>query len=504
MLRQVLIAFVVLGSWGQAAEIDYFDIQVIDAKTRRGVPLVELITVHDVRYITDNAGRIAYPIHRRGGETIFFRIEAQGYRPPKDGFGIEGARFVVTPGGRKVIELERINLAERLYRVTGQDQYLDSDLLGHKHSFSDQPINGMVSGQDSVQSVTFNGKHYWFWGDTNRLSYPLGLFRTAGATSPLPAASTMAEDDGVELSYFCGPDGYARAMVDAPNSRGVVWIDGVCVVPDANGHDHMVAHFSRRQDLATELEQGTCVYNVEREVFEVAQTYPLNETWRHVADHPIHVEQDGGKFLTWGNPFPVMRVPATLEAVLDQDAYEAFSCESDDSSRPQHDSDHQPIWQWQSAHGPTTHKLEQKWLRSGAIQQEDARFLPADVHNVDDRILMHSGMVTWNEHRKAFVMVAVQNGFDRKGPSSLGEVWFAESTSPQGPYRKAIKVVTHDRQTFYNPCIHPEFSGDTPFLYFEGTYCNSFTNAPATQRYNYNQMMYRLDLQAIDLDALRN
>jgi len=31
-------------------------------------------------------------------------------------------------------------------------------------------------------------------------------------------------------------------------------------------------------------------------------------------------------------------------------------------------------------------------------------------------------------------------------------------------------------------------------VYFEGTYTNTFTRSPATPRYNYNQLMYRLDL----------
>jgi hypothetical protein len=30
---------------------------------------------------------------------------------------------------------------------------------------------------------------YWFWGDTSRMNYPLGLFRMAGATTPAPALS---------------------------------------------------------------------------------------------------------------------------------------------------------------------------------------------------------------------------------------------------------------------------------------------------------------------------
>ena len=32
-------------------------------------------------------------------------------------------------------------------------------------------------------------------------------------------------------------------------------------------------------------------------------------------------------------------------------------------------------------------------------------------------------------------------------------------------------------------------------IYFEGTYTNQFVGSPATPLYEYNQMMYRLDLE---------
>ena len=38
----------------------YFDIQVVDDATGRGVPLVELRTVNDISYYTDSAGHIAF------------------------------------------------------------------------------------------------------------------------------------------------------------------------------------------------------------------------------------------------------------------------------------------------------------------------------------------------------------------------------------------------------------------------------------------------------------
>ena len=59
-----------------------------------------------------------------------------------------------------------------------------------------------------------------------------------------------------------------------------------------------------------------------------------------------------------------------------------------------------------------------------------------------------------------------------------------------------MKILTHDNYTFYNPRLHPEFTAaDSPILIFEGTYTAEFADRPApTPRYNYNQILYRLDL----------
>jgi len=48
----------------------------------------------------------------------------------------------------------------------------------------------------------------------------------------------------------------------------------------------------------------------------------------------------------------------------------------------------------------------------------------------------------------------------------------------------------------YNVAHHPFFDQEKGrLIYFEGTYTREFSDAPAaTPRYNYNQLMYRLDL----------
>ncbi len=89
--------------------------------------------------------------------------------------------------------------------------------------------------------------------------------------------------------------------------------------------------------------------------------------------------------------------------------------------------------------------------------------------------------------------------------SLLGEVWYAESREPTGPFRKAVRVVTHDRQTFYNVCHHAFLDGaGDRVIHLEGTYTNEFSGNPEkTPRYTYNQVLYRLDLDSEALQPAR-
>jgi hypothetical protein len=104
----------------------------------------------------------------------------------------------------------------------------------------------------------------------------------------------------------------------------------------------------------------------------------------------------------------------------------------------------------------------------------------------------HAGSVSWNPHRRRWVLIAVEQG----GTSFLGEVWYAEADTPVGPWLYAVKVATHDRYSFYNPKQHPAFDRDGGrVIFFEGTYSNTFSGNPVpTPRYDYNQLLYKLDL----------
>ncbi len=489
-----------------AEKSEWFEIQVVDAQTGRGIPLIELITVHEVRYVTDNAGRIAFREPGHIGETVFFHIAAQGYTVAADGFGIRGVRLKIDPGAAARVELQRANVAERLYRVTGQDLYRDSVILGHEVPIEFPWGAGQVAGQDSVQAVAYRDKLYWFWGDTNRLAYPLGLFRTAGAISATMTHGGLAPEIGINFSYFTNSDGFVRAMADVPDPQGVVWLDGICTVRDTSGRERLVAHFSRRPGLAEAYEQGLMIFNDERDTFEVAKSLPLEEHWRMLQAHPVECRVDGQDYLMMGNPFPVTRVPATLQDVLNSGSYESWSCMDPTAdpatARPRRNAAGQLDYRWQAG-PPVTAREELRWLKEGAIQAHELRLLPSDAAAPKERITMHAGTVHWNAYRKRWIMIANEISRRADSPSLLGEVWYSEAESPQGPFSTAVRIVSHDKQSFYNPCHHKFFDQDGGrIIFLEGTYCNTFTQSPPTQRYNYNQIMYRLDLDAPQLRAV--
>ena len=126
-----------------AEDHPFFAIQVVDEETGRGVPLVELTTVNNVRLVTDSQGVAAFQEPGLMGRLVFFHVKSHGYEFPKDGFGYSGKALKVEAGGAATLKIKRINIAERLYRVTGGGIYRDS--LREKPDLSDEKIRDIVN-----------------------------------------------------------------------------------------------------------------------------------------------------------------------------------------------------------------------------------------------------------------------------------------------------------------------------------------------------------------------
>lgn len=496
----LLIPLAVVHSHAAAQANRYTALHIIDPQTSHGIPLVELETTNGLLFVTDNAGDIAINEPEWRGEEIYFSVKSHGYAYKQDGFGYAGVKLRIQAGETHTIELERTQLAERLCRLTGEGRYRDSQLLGKQIPPHVAGNPGKVAGQDSIETAIYQNKVYWFWGDTARMSYPLGMFRTAGATTQLSTLQADGFDlrEGIPYHYFTDAEtGFVRPMMPHPREpKGVIWISGVCVVPDETGNERMICHYSRRPGLASELEQGIALFNDDKQIFESVVVLPPEETWRKPAGHPVRFQDEDRDWMLFGKPTPNVRLPARLEAILDPTQYEALTCigshQPEKESEPDRDENGKLNWRWQKQLKPVDSQLEAKWLKAGSITAEECRFLPSDVENPRQHVQLHSGSVNWNEYRKKWILVVGQIN----GTSHLGEVWYSEADSPFGPFRQALKVATHDRQTFYNVCHHSFLDQEGGrVIHFEGTYTNHFSGNPhKTPRYNYNQVLYRLDL----------
>ena len=437
----------------ESAATPPFVIRVVDAATGKGVPLVELRTVHEVRYHTDNAGLVTVADPELQDTEVYFQVQSHGYQHPEDGFGFRGVKLQVIPGEEAIVRLDRINLAERLYRITGAGLYDHSIAAGRTTPLARPLLNGRVFGSDSVLTALWKGKVFWIWGDTNRPEYPLGNFHVTAAVSELPETGGLDPSVGVNLRYFENPDGFVKSVAKMPG-EGPTWLSGLVVLPDAQGKERLVAHFVKVRGFLDVYRRGLCEWDEEAELFREVLVFP--DSQKHTpAGHPFEVKTDGTRSIVFADPLPTLRIPATYEAWKDPEQYESIRREE------------------------TFHDAE-----SG------------------ERVTPHRGTIAWNDHRQRWIMIFTETGGES---SQLGEVWYAEAKSYLGPWDRCVQVVTHDRYSFYNPKQHPYFSpSGTSDLYFEGTYTATFSKSPRkTPKYDYNQVLYRLDLDDERLDPAR-
>ena len=486
--------------WGD--EPKPFQIRVVDDATGRGVPLVELRTVHEQLFVTDSAGRVSVREPELLGQAVYFHVRSHGYDFPKDGFGFRGRALKLEPGGETTIKIKRLNIAERLYRVTGAGIYADSVTLGESAPIKQPLLNAQVTGSDSVVTAVYRDRLHWFWGDTNRLRYPLGNYQVTGATSRLPGDGGLAPEIGVDFDYFTGDDGFAKPMAKMPGD-GPTWIFGIVVVKVSDGRERMFTGYEKIRGTLEIYERGLAEFDDERREFvscrKLDKDIPL-----HLHGHPFSYKVEGVDYLYFGDPFPIMRVRATADDVLDPSHYEGFTCLAPGGrvQKPQveRDASGKPVFGWKTDTAPLTPELQTALLRSGQLKLDEARWNLRDA-DTDKPVTAHRGSVAWNEYRKRWTMIFTQH----YGSSLLGEVWYAEADQPEGPWHKAKKVVTHDKYSFYNPAQHPYFAQEGGrVIYFEGTYTQTFSGNPTpTPRYDYNQIMYCLNLSDPRLEAVR-
>ncbi len=497
------IALFALISVVQADSHPFFAIHVVDDATGHGVPLVRLQTTDKMRYYTDSNGYVAFNEPGLMNDEVWFDVSSHGYEFPAGAFGFRGVALKTTPGQTATLKIHRLNIAERLYRATGRGIYRDTILLGLAQPLKQGDINGKVMGCDTVQTALYHGTLFWLWGDTNKPSHPLGNYFTTGGTSQLPGAGGLDPALGVNFTYFLdAASGFVKPMarINRVGSENLpIWMDALMVLPDAQGKEHLVARFERTRDL-TKVEQGLLEFNDATERFDEIKTFPLDTvlfpSWK-----PLRVNDQGEEYYYFAMPYPAVRVKNDYASALDLTAYEGFTCLKAGtrytSANPPLDrgENGKLLWKWRKQTPALTVGQIEELIASGAIRPDEAHFRLMDVEH-HRAVRPHGASVFWNEYKKKWVMIFVQEA----GDSYLGEVWYAEAHSPEGPWRAARKIATHaaanNNQDFYNPMQHPYFAQEGGrLIYFEGTYTTTFSGTKVpTPLYDYNQLMYRLDL----------
>ena len=470
----------------EAAANPYFVIQVVDEATHRGVPLVELETVHHLTHVTDSAGIIAFLEPGLMDREVYFQVRSHGYDYPIDAFGFRGLKLTPHAGARATITISRRNVAERLYRLTGAGIYHASVLAGLTVPLKQPVLNAEVLGQDTVIVTPYRGKLYWYWGDTDRASYPLGNFAVTGATSELPGHGGLAPGVGVDFTYFVNETGFAKPL--CPDfGPGLQWIEAVMTVPDDHGVERLVARVTSQTGLVAPYAWHFAVFNDEKQIFESKARWQDPQT--HNSPHPFKARVDGVTYLYL---YPGFRVKADLASVADPQNFEAFTCVAGDGKLTAppptiaRDPTGAPHYRWVRGADRLHDGRLRRLIADGLLQPGESWLA---LHDVVSGAPFNAGRgsVFWNEFRRRWIMLAA----DRPG-----EIWFAEADTPTGPWGYGRRVVAHDDYNFYNPTQHPYFDEDGGrTIYFEGTYTAAFSDAKSkTPRYDYNQIMYRLRL----------
>jgi hypothetical protein len=282
---------------------------------------------------------------------------------------------------------------------------------------------------------------------------------------------------------------------------GPTWLSGLAALPDAAGREVLCGAYVKIKPPLEAYARGLVAFDDAKEAFAHKRDVPMDAP-AFPDGHAFRFRDGGTEYVYFANPFPLFRVPASAEAYFDPARYETFTCLKTGTKLADADLDRDGAgalrYAWRKNTPAVFPADEAKLLKAGKLKPADVRWRLTD-RDSGKAVFAHNGSVNWNEFRKKWVMIAVEQG----GSSSyLGEVWFAEADAPTGPWGPAVKVATHDRYTFYNPRHHPYFDRDGGrVIYFEGTYTNTFSGNPVqTPRYDYNQVMYRLDLGDPRLD----
>ncbi|KAL9653185.1 hypothetical protein ABK040_009491 [Willaertia magna] len=446
--------------------------------------MVNLTTTNDIGFMSDSNGIIAFyePEFIDQSFGVWFTIQSDGYSFKSDNpiNGVPNGITLYPKCGKKtIIELNRNQKAERLYRVTGSGIYRDSYLTGEPvKGISSQLLkskfllNSQVMGQDSVMNVIYKNKYYWFWGDTNAISNFLGNFYVTGGFSDFNELKRNTLSISPNITYFINKEnGFVKGLTKIEPLNLPTWLTAPFVY-----QDKLYACFMKPNQNMEIIKRGMLQWDDVNNQFNHLFDYKDNQySFPPDGSHAKVYNGYEPNMIYFGFNFPMVKTDNYLQL----NNYFSFTplkanTSNIDLNNLIFDRDEltgKLIYSWKRNTSPLSPTDMFKLVMNGKLKQEECYWLQLKSATDGEAIIAQAGSVSYNSFRDS------------------------EGLSPIGPFNYAVKIVTHNSQSFYNPKQHDELDElNGRVIYFEGTYANTFSNAQPTPRYNYNQIMYKLDL----------
>lgn len=388
-------------------------------------------------------------------------------------------------------------------------------------------------GQDSVQACVYGNETYFFFGDTNRPSYPLGNFFTTGARGP--AVGELNASHTLPLRYFQNTDGFVAPMapMELRTPSTPVWVGGLLsLAPTAT---HIRKYLASDGDQSapgggmytfytkggmTAQEFGLLQWNSSGSQFALVPGARWNTTglpddaWMQRLRSNLLGSQatvdTNSSWVYFTSAYPVLRARTSPAALANLSSYEAWTCLAAGATmvapRLDRDATGKLIYSWKPGTPPVSAEDQTRLVHLGLATTAELWINLTSIgtdKTAGSAVALKRGSARYNAHLDRWLIV---------GQASPGTVWLAAASTVEGPYRRALLVADHsssgssmqngDSSTglaynFYNPAQH-DFLDDGSIVYFSGTYATTF--APQhhmTPRYDYNSILYRLDLSSL-------
>ena len=285
------------------------------------------------------------------------------------------------------------------------------------------------------------------------------------------------------------------------DTSSLIWCNDMRAVSDGAGTETLVGDYDIVDNL-TSKERGLMRFNEATQQFDKVQVYPTNAVIRP-GGVPFRYDAGGKEWFYYAQSWPVVRSPMDYASIRDLSTFEAFTCLKPGSvynktaDQIERDANGDLVWGWKKNTSPIQETQTQELIKAGIIQNKDEWYQLKDIET-GARVQTHNASVFWNEYRQRWVAVLQQNW----GATMIGEAWYFEGDTPLGPWIYGAKLHTHANPGtmgsyhFYNLLQHPDYSKDGGrVIFYEGTY-TSWLAGPDhdTPEYNYNQMMYKVEL----------